>query len=94
MLSTLQINILKECYENRGKINRRVFLRLYKDKKTKTTPVKIITQSLERLIRRGYIIGYCIRKSDKCFISDIKITALGKHAYESWWERRQTRLPF
>jgi len=94
MLSPLQISILKECYENRGKINRRVFLRLYKDKKTKTTPVKIITQSLERLICRGYISGYCVRKSDKCFIENIKITSAGIHAYEDWWARRQRKLPF
>lgn len=94
MLSPLQVNILKECYENRGKIQRKVFLRLYRDKKIKTTPVKIITQSLERLIRRGYIIGYCVHKSDKCFIEQIKITTAGRHAYEGWWARRQNRLPF
>jgi len=94
MLSPLQVNILKECYENRGKINRRVFLQLYRDKKTKTPPVKIITQSLERLIRRGYIIGYCIHKSDKCFIENIKITTAGRSAYEDWWARRQRKLPF
>lgn len=94
MLSPLQRNILKECYENRGKINRRVFLKLYRDKKTKTTPVKIITQSLQRLIHRGLIIGYCTLKSDKFFIHDIKITVAGKNVYEAWWEKRQKKLPF
>jgi len=94
MFSPLQISILKESYENRGKIGRRIFLRLYRDRKIKSLPVKIITQSLERLIRRGYIIGYCILKSDKIFIQDIKITALGVKAYELWWEKRQRKLPF
>lgn len=94
MFSPLQINILKECYENRGKVSRRVFLKLYRDKKIKTAPVKIITQSLERLIHRGHIIGYGTLKSDKIFINDIKITPAGKHAYEKWWERRQKKLPF
>lgn len=94
MLSPLQVNILKECYENRGKINRKVFLRLYRDKKTKTTPVKIITQSLDRLIHRGLIVAYCVHKSDKCFIESIRITTSGRRVYEDWWERRQTKLPF
>ena len=94
MLSPLQINILKECYENRGKINRKVFLRLYRDRKIKTTPVKMITQSLERLVRRGFIIAYCMRKSEKCFIEGIKITAVGARAYENWWARRQRKMHF
>ena len=94
MLSPLQFGILKECYENRGKVNRRVFLRLYKDKKTKTTPVKIITQSLERLIGRGYVVAYCVLKTDKCFIENIKITHDGIAAYEDWWRKRQRKLPF
>ena len=94
MLSPLQLNILKECYENRGKIHRKIFLRLYRDRKTKTMPVKIITQSLERLIHRGYIVGYCVHKSYKYFIENIKITAVGARAYEDWWARRQRKLPF
>lgn len=69
-------------------------MRLYKDKKIKTTPVKIITQSLERLIHRGYLVGYCLLKSDKCFIENIKITSAGVYAYEDWWARRQRKLPF
>jgi len=94
MLSPLQVNILKTTYENRGKIGRKIFLKLYRDKKTKTAPVKIITQSLERLINRGLIIGYCALKSGKCFIYDIKITPAGRREYEGWWERRQKKLPF
>lgn len=94
MFSPLQISILKECYENRGKVSRQIFLRLYRNKKIKSLPVKIITQSLERLIKRGYIIGYCILRSDKIFIKDIKITAVGIKAYELWWEKRQRKLPF
>ncbi|MBU0546170.1 hypothetical protein KKA13_02850 [Patescibacteria group bacterium] len=94
MFSALQINILKECYENRRKIHRSVFLRFYRNKKTKTTPVKIITQSLDRLIGRGYIFGYCVHKSDKCYIENIKITPVGIRAYEDWWARRQRKLPF
>ena len=69
-------------------------MRLYQDRKTKTTPVKIITQSLERLVHRGLIVAYCVHKSDKCFIESIKITTAGRYAYEDWWARRQRRLPF
>ncbi len=94
MLSPLQFGILKECYENRGKVQRRVFLKFFKDKKIRTTPVKIITQSLDRLIRRGFITAYCVLKTDKCFIESIKITGPGIKAYENWWTRRQRKLPF
>jgi len=94
MFSPLQVNILKECYENRGRVHRKVFLGIYRDKKIKTSPVKIITQCLERMIHRGYIIGYCVHKSDKCFIEHIKITGVGIKAYEDWWARRQRKLPF
>jgi predicted MarR family transcription regulator len=93
MFSPLQVNILKEVYENRGRVSRRIFLSLFRNKKIKT-PVKIITQSLERLINRGLVIGYCTLKSGKCFIYDVKITSAGKRAYESWWKIRQKKLPF
>ena len=40
--------------------------------------VKIITQSLERLIARGLMVGYGVRTSEKWFIKEIRLTAQGK----------------
>lgn len=53
----------------------------YKTRKTAPRPsqqVKIISQSLERLIDREQLIGYGVRTPHKWYIKEIKLTPLGR----------------
>jgi len=95
MLSSLQENILKKCYGEKGGINRKIFADFYgpKSEVKKADRVKIITQSLERMIDRGLMIGYGIRTPKKWFIKGVKITSLGKKELEKWLNRKQRKLP-
>ena len=95
MFSPLQQYILAECYRQKeGKIERDPFAGFYTGKKIKEgAGVKIITQSLERLIDRGYLIGYGVRTPKKWYIKEVKITRDGIKAYENWQARKQRRLP-
>ncbi|HLC70100.1 MAG TPA: hypothetical protein VJH75_03595 [Patescibacteria group bacterium] len=95
MFSSLQQYILKECSEG-GKTERKNFGRFYgpDSKVKKTDRVKIITQSLERLMDRGYLIGYGIRTPKKWFIKEVKITREGIKQWNKYLSRRQKKLPF
>lgn len=80
-LSLLQKYILKQCYLEGGKIKRdglEKFYLLQKIAPQKSERVKIITQSLERLIERGMLVGFGIRTQEKWFIKEIRLTPKGK----------------
>jgi hypothetical protein len=95
MLSSLQENILKKCYGQKGGVNRKYFAEFYgpMSEVKKTDRVKIITQSLERLIDRGLMTGYGIRTPKKWFIKEVKLTSLGRKELEKWLNRKQRKLP-
>lgn len=80
-LSLLQKYILKKCYLEGGKIKRDGLENFYLSRKIapqKLEQVKIITQSLERLIERGLMVGYGMRTPEKWFIKEIRLTPKGK----------------
>ena len=54
---------------------------------------KIITQSLERLIDRGFVTGFGKRTSEKWFITRVGLTSKGERAVEEIHSRRQKKLP-
>lgn len=95
MFSPLQQYILAECYRRKGvRIDREPFMNFYIQGKTQIGQgIKVITQSLERLIDRGYLVGYGVRTPKKWFIKELKITREGVKAYEEWQARHQKKLP-
>lgn len=54
---------------------------------------KIITQSLERLISRGLLIGYGRRTAFKWFITHLRLTKKGYKAVLYLLQKKQTKLP-
>lgn len=96
MLSKLQQYILEECTVRGGSISRRVLDYNYQASRSrarKENYKKIITQSIERLIDRGLLVGYGVKTKEKLFIDRIKITPAGRRQTQRWRESRQARLP-
>jgi len=96
MFSPLQQYILGGCYLKKdNKINRDLFVDFYQDDSPVLPPArtKIITQSLERLIDRGFLVGYGVRTPRKWFIKEVRITRGGVKNWEKFLERKQKRLP-
>jgi hypothetical protein len=93
-LSSLQRAILTECLEEgRGRLDRRRFGLFYQERKTPKSPQKIITQSLERLIEREFLVGYGIRTPHKWFIQQVRLTPKGrKTARKLLGEQQQLKL--
>ena len=89
MLSKLQQYILEECLTRGGSVGRRIFDNAQQGQHTK----KVITQSIERLIGRGLLIGYGIKTKAKLFIDKVKITAAGRRQVQQLRDSRQTKLP-
>ncbi len=81
-LSNLQKYILREVWDARkAKIGRSKFVKFYESQKNapaKELQTKIITQSIERLIDKGLLIGFGERTKFKWFIKEVKFTSLGK----------------
>ncbi len=94
-LSALQQYILLECLNSKGgRINRQILDKFYlkKKKPKKESKTKIISQSIERLINREFLIGYGVRTPHKWFIREIRLTMKGKKlAFNLQGE--QMRLP-
>ena len=96
-LSSLQQHILLKCWRKGGRVERNKFGGFYlsKSKKpNKNHQEKIIAQSLERLINRGFLIGYGRRTAYKWFITYVKLTKKGCLAIQSILKQRQRKLPF
>ncbi|NMC51325.1 hypothetical protein GYA54_01180 [Candidatus Kuenenbacteria bacterium] len=81
-LSGLQKYILLECLNAKnGRIFRGSLANFYSRAKMppkKELMVKIITQSIERLIKRDLVVGFGEITSEKQFIKEIKITSVGR----------------
>ncbi len=94
-LSPLQKFLLKECLDN-AVTKRNVFKKFY-SKQSKPPKAEdqqnAITKSLERLIDRGYMVGYGRRTPKKWYIVEVKLTARGRRKGRSLLGQQQ-RIPF
>jgi hypothetical protein len=80
-LSGLQRYILLQCYDTKNKLDRKVLLGFYgslKKKPTREVMVNSITNSLERLIKKGLIVGFGEITRDKTYINKIQLTREGR----------------
>ena len=97
MLSKLQQFILEACAEGGGSVQRSV-IDAYHDRSSSKAQQEhykqIITQSIERLIDRGLLVGYGTKTREKLFITKIKLTPAGKRAALAARKKRQQKLPY
>ena len=82
--SLLQKYILTELYASKVKVYSRAGMKRFYNLKTlkpkQGDRQSIITKSLERLIDKGLLIGYGRRTPHKWFISEVKLTSLGRRS--------------
>jgi hypothetical protein len=83
-------------YAEKDKFSRGKILHFYD--KQKRLPkledrVNIVTKSLERLIDKGFLVGYGVRTPKKWFIKEIKLTVAGRKMAKSL-QGKQAPLPF
>lgn len=91
-LSALQRFILRECYQyQKAHVPRLPFTKFYG--KRAAAYSDNITVSLERLIDRGFLIGYGRRTPRKWFIEEVKLTPLGRRTARATYGKQQ-QLPF
>ncbi|HNV96967.1 MAG TPA: hypothetical protein PKL13_01460 [bacterium] len=77
-LSRLQTFILTKSLSN-DITNKSVFADFYKDKKVKPRDTeKIISSSINKLIKRDLVIAHCKKTKEKLFIECINLTSSGK----------------
>ncbi len=91
-LSALQKFILLTTASTRGRTDRAVFLKFYSRHKQSSLPQEqqgIITRSLERLISRGYLVGFGRRTPEKWFITKVRLTAHGRRAVKQLYGEQQ-----
>lgn len=96
MLSYIQQFILEECFEQKGNCSRALIDKNYSASKSKASEEnfkKIITQSIERLIDRGLIVGYGMKTKEKLFITKIRLTSSGKREILEIRKHKQKKLP-
>jgi hypothetical protein len=80
-LSKLQKYILLQSFDSKNKLDRKVllgFYSAYKKKPNRDIMVNSITSSLERLIKKGLIVGFGELTKEKTFIHKIRLTTLGR----------------
>ncbi|HOX60571.1 MAG TPA: hypothetical protein PLV72_01025 [Candidatus Magasanikbacteria bacterium] len=95
-LSPLQKYILVRCLERNTKVDRKVFCAFYanREKKPKEKYLQnVITNSLESLIDREYLVGYGKRTPHKWFMTHVELTARGFDAAEEVLREKQNKLP-
>ena len=94
-LSPLQKFLLKECLD--GAVTKRSALKKFYAKLAKPPKAEdqqnAITKSLERLIDRGYMVGFGRRTPEKWFIESVKLTSAGKRASRALLGKQQ-QIPF
>jgi hypothetical protein len=95
-LSALQKYILLQSFDAKNKLDRQVLLGFYgfgKKKAKKEIMVNSITTSIERLIKKGLIVGFGEVTKEKIYIQKIKLTPSGRVlARKALGE--QKKLPF
>lgn len=96
MLSNLQKFILEECLEQGGSCSRTAIDKNHEQSKSKSRKQnfkKIITQSIERLIDKGLVVGYGMKTKEKLFITKIRLTSSGRREARQMRLARQKKLP-
>ncbi|MFA5188627.1 MAG: hypothetical protein WC460_04670 [Patescibacteria group bacterium] len=101
-LSKLQKYILLQSFDSKNKLDRKVLLGFYSSYKKKPGSAKAgpnreimvnsITSSLDRLIKRGLIVGFGELTKEKTFINKIRLTPLGRKVVKKLLGE-QKRLP-
>jgi hypothetical protein len=79
-LSGLQKYILLQSFDAKNKLDRKVLLGFYgsgQKKSDKDIMVNSITNSIERLITKGLVVGFGEITKDKIFINKIRLTREG-----------------
>lgn len=79
-LSKLQKYILLQGFNRKNRLDRKVLLDFYhlaQNKPTQQIMVNSITSSLERLIKKGLIVGFGEITKEKIFIKKIQLTRQG-----------------
>jgi len=102
-LSKLQKYILLQSFDSKNKLDRKVLLGFYSAYKKKPGSAKAgpsrdimvnsITSSIDRLIKRGLIVGFGELTKEKTFINKIRLTPLGRKMAKKFLGE-QKRLPF
>jgi len=96
-LSDLQKYIIKKSYESgKARTNRISLVKFYINQKNSPAvnlQTKIITQSIERLIDRGLMVGFGERTRCKWFIKEVKLTSAGQKLAKKL-QGEQIELPF
>ncbi len=95
-LSSLQKYILINLLGLKGKIKRNQLLRFYDKQKSppkKSDQQGILTKSFERLIDKGFMIGYGRRTPEKWFIDEVSLTDKGRQQARKLMGEQQ-KLPF
>ncbi|HDQ22904.1 MAG TPA: hypothetical protein ENN28_02915 [Candidatus Uhrbacteria bacterium] len=81
-LSKLQKYILLACFEKKySKLDRKVllhFYNFYKKKHSRDIMVNSITVSIDRLIKKGLLVGFGEITKEKIFIDKVRLTRLGR----------------
>jgi hypothetical protein len=96
MLSKLQQYILEECLGRGGSCSRSVIDKNHEQSSSQSHKEhykKIITQSIERLIERGFLVGIGTKTKEKLFITKIRLTTAGKREIKHMRLSKQRRLP-
>jgi len=93
-LSALQKFILNQSYGGKN-VNRRVFDKFYNGQINAPKgedKVKIITKSLERLIKKGLMVGFGELTKHKWYIKEVNLTAFGRRVAKKMMGE-QVKLP-
>jgi len=96
LMSAHQYRFLKRSLlsGNNQKVSRVVFEPLYSIRNIKAgNVVKYVTETLERLIDNGWMVGYGIRTPKKWFIQEVRLTREGMKAVKRYEQSKQQRLP-
>jgi len=93
VLSELQKYILKTTLQsNKPRVSRNVFEKFYdniKKSPAKKIRANIITKSIERLIDKGLIVGFGEKTQHKLFITQIRLTPIGKKAAQNLFGQQE-----
>lgn len=95
-LSSLQKYILLQSFDSKNKLDRKVLLGFYgsvKKKPSRDIMVNSITNSIERLIKKGLIVGFGEITRDKTYINKIQLTREGRSVAKKLLGEQKS-LPF
>jgi len=87
-ISGLQKYILLQCFDSKNKLDRKVLLGFYGSSKKKPGSaearpsrdimVNSVTNSIERLIKKGLVVGFGEITKEKTYINKVRLTREGR----------------